>query len=201
MKFKLSLLLIMLVFLASCSNKGSTTVGNPAPSTEGQKVVMSQLTSGTTTVTISLSVFGDTSDDVIGASVDVDVNQIRTISDLPAQDYFNSTQQSVVFEVNSLTDGDEVAVLITENTGEKVSYEATVSSTDAAAANTINLGFISGAVTGQPMGKVESAYLITEDDSTLTIVFFDDFLTCASVPDGRPPTVNGFVIFNIPPTA
>lgn len=190
-------LLLTLTFFVSCSNKGSTTVGNPAPSSEGQKVMVSQLVSGTSTVTIPLSVFGDTVTDVTGATVDLDVNEIRVISDLPAEDNFDSTQQSVIFDVGSLENGDDVDIFVTKNDAEKISFSARVSDTEAATANEIGLSSLSGTVTGHPMGEIQSALYFVEDDSTITLAFFDEFFTCENVPDGRPDTVNALYILSI----
>lgn len=201
------LILIFLVFLTlvHCGGKGSTQVGNPAPTTTGQPVTMTALYAGSTTVTVALTVFGTSEADLVGAAIDVEVNDILRINDLPASEHFSSAKSAVIFDVDNLEEGDVLKLNIKKSSSEVVSFKGSVSATSdvtLGATTTTTILPLSSAVTRNTSGTVDFdevrfAFLTFDDVAETAYVFIVDEDTCCTcVLDAM--TRYGYVSFEIP---
>jgi len=128
---KIFLLFFIAVAITNCSsadrfNQGTTIVGNTSSSPAQQTISIGKLSSGSATITIPLIVFGDSTDDLTGATIDVKVNDEITIDGINAANYYNGVLQAVAFVLSSLRDGDVLQFLIRRSDGTTVTFTGAV---------------------------------------------------------------------------
>lgn len=129
-KIKIYFLAWLILFgFNSCSNGTDTIEGETEPVDQVDAITMEQITSeGKSTIIIPLIIFGDSEDDVEGATFDVGINGGTSLSNQDALTYYSSASQAVKFVLSNLSDGDEMAFILTLSDGSTKTYSGTISS-------------------------------------------------------------------------
>lgn len=127
---KLFFIFALIVGFTACENAGSTIAGNPNLNGGQPVVTMGKLTDGKVMVTMPLDVFGASSDDVAGATVDIRRNGSSYFSGLAATDYYVDSHQAVIFYLSNLAAGDEMEFDVARVDGQEDTYSGTVSDTE-----------------------------------------------------------------------
>lgn len=121
---KYTFILIIFLLASACSSGGVSQTSNPETT-----ITISKLTDGRSTVTIPLSVFGEDSTALTGASIDVYVNALLVSDDIDPATFYFETSETVVFDVTGLVEGDVVEIRATLSDGSLAVFRGTVSDT------------------------------------------------------------------------
>lgn len=135
--FSHSLAVFTFLALGACASAGTTAVGNAGGSTQSTLMAISIGAiddDGDADVSIPLEIFGDSTDDVDDATVDVDRNGERYVRGLDASSYYNQVAAAVRFTMTDLSDGDVITITINLETGDDTVFLGTVSTAAAAEA-------------------------------------------------------------------
>lgn len=129
----LFLIIIPLLFCGACAqeNKGSTEVGNPTPTTSpSEKITIGKLSEdGKSAISIPLTIFGATENDLEGATIIISVNgEVKhTVSPSP---FFHESEQVVKFLLSWLAKDNQLSFEINKKDGTSETYSGTVSDTE-----------------------------------------------------------------------
>lgn len=166
------ILCVLSLFLVQCdANKGTTIVGNPSVNPTETVVSIGQLDSdGISLITIPLEIFGETEDDLEGASIDILVNEAPIISGINPQEFYQSSRRAVTFNLNRLKLGDILEFVISRADGTILKYRGTVSDEEESSAS-----YVSGAGSGdgflalqnRDFVEAESVYCADETSSEM----------------------------------
>lgn len=77
-------------------------------------------------VRIPLEAFGSTSDDLIGATVDVVVVDGATASGIPVDELFHEESVSVIFTLSPVAENDVVQITVNRIDGSSITFEGTI---------------------------------------------------------------------------
>lgn len=126
-KIKILTLILALSF-GACSDETSTITGTTEPVDQVNAITMGQITSeNKSTITIPLIVFGDSEDDITGATFDVGINGGVSLSDQSASSYYSSATLAVRFILSNLSDGDAMEFTLTLSDSSTKTYSGTIS--------------------------------------------------------------------------
>lgn len=190
--FKNVVLVLAAVLVGACSGgSGTTVVGNST-------ITIGQLDDGVSRVSIPLAVFdtetaeasvtdllmpqalATTSSVLTGASFDIRINGQTTNSGVDPAPLFQSASNAVVFDLESLQDGDLLAFLIFRSNGTLVTFSGTTSSSGDAEAEEISGSTSSGfdALAERDFTTAISEYCAVFDaDTTDTEAAFGCFIS------------------------
>lgn len=126
---KIFFTLLIIFTFNSCSDSTDTIEGTTEPVDQVDAITMGQITSeNKSTITIPLIIFGDSEDDVEGATFDVGINGGTSLSDQDASSFYSSASQAVKFVLSNLSDGDVMEFTLTLSDSSTKTYSGTISS-------------------------------------------------------------------------
>lgn len=122
------------IFSASISDSAEVTasLSDEAPVAEEEQdevtATFGQLSDERSLVVIPLEAFGDSTDDLTGATIDVSLNSEVIAEGLDAASYYSSAYEAVRFYLEGLEDGDALRFRLSLTDGSSVMFYGTVSS-------------------------------------------------------------------------
>lgn len=118
------------LFLLACDGNEASSSVDPDADIDETLFTISMLTLdvNSSTIKIPIEIFGTTdSANLEGAAVDLYINDVIRVTDLPVTNLFHSESNEVIFILSPLEDGDLVGMTITNAEGGELYYEGTVS--------------------------------------------------------------------------
>lgn len=128
----LNILVTVLVglFLLACDGNQASSVADPDADIDETLFTITLLTldGEASTIKIPIEIFGTTdSANLEGAVVDLYIDDVIRVTDLPVANLFHSESNEIIFILSPLEDGDLVGMTITNAEGGELYYEGTVS--------------------------------------------------------------------------
>ena len=112
--------------LVSCvGDRGTTSVGNPLPSTNKSVVTFGKLQGGKVSVTVPTLFIGETTEDLKNTVIEVFLRGAS--SKITASDYFSEQSKAIIFDVNSTTVKDVLAISIQKKNTRNLIFTSAVS--------------------------------------------------------------------------
>jgi len=127
-KFPHLFFIFSIFFFGAC---GSDLIEGLSDTSEDDTITFSSLSSGASTVTLPLAVFGDAESDVTGSTIAIFVDG-TSIDEIDADDFYDDTDEEVSFNVTSLSTGDLLAIVVDRSSGTDKVFVHSVSSTSIA---------------------------------------------------------------------
>lgn len=126
-------LFIITLWLTACGGNGSTIANNPSVGAgEPAKITIGKLAADKSLITMNVAVFGDSDDDVDGATIDVKItheNSTTGFNGLKAITFFVASASEVRFELSNLSAGAIITFTIHKTDSAQIVYTGEVSAT------------------------------------------------------------------------
>jgi hypothetical protein len=120
-------LIAVIITASACDNNGTPVVdGDIDPSLITLTLGPIETDDSSSYVRIPLEAFGSTSDDLVGATVDVTVVDGASASGIPADELYHEESVSVIFTVSPVAENDVVQITVNRIDGSSITFEGTI---------------------------------------------------------------------------
>lgn len=120
-------LVALIMTAAACDNNAAPVVdGDMDPALINLTLGPIDTDDSSSYVRIPLEAFGSTSDDLVGATVDVTVVDGAAASGIPVEDLYHEESVAVIFTLSPVAENDVVQITVNRIDGSSITFEGTV---------------------------------------------------------------------------